>query len=145
MARFHDAVVDALQTLADPLGEVNATYEQIALAVHGGASADEVHSALIDLKDDGRLPGSPTFTSDMFFGRAPGGGGAFHGQLKSTLRALADRMNRVSGSYADVAKAMGVSPGQVHQGIIQLEDDYYFEGSPIITSDLFEVRLPDEK
>ena len=145
MAKFHDEIIHALQQLADSMGEVAATYQEIALAVRGGANANEVHRALIDLKNDGKLPGRPTFTNDTFYGRAPGGGGGFRARLKAELRKHADKMNRVAASYADIASAMGASADQIHHGIVQLKDDGYFGASPIITSDFFEVRLPDKE
>lgn len=143
MRKFHADVVKALHALADRTGNVNASYADIAAEVPG-STADEIHEALIDLNNDGELPGSPAITSDMYFGRVPGGGSTFHDALKEALRKREDKRGVVSETYAALAKDLGISAGEVHQGIIQLKDDGYFEGTPMITSDQFEVRLPEE-
>ncbi len=69
----------------------------------------------------------------------------FHRELIAALTQFADQLGEVQCSYEDVAKHMGqgITSDDVHQGLIHLNDDGYFPGDPMLTSDLFLVRLPD--
>ena len=146
MRQFHRQLLVVLEQLAGKLGEVSSSYEDVAQRMGGGATSDDVHVALIDLNDDGYFPGDPMLTSDLFVVRLPEGGEAFHAALKAALRKHEDAMGRVAATFEEIATDLGPdsTADDVHQGIIQLKDDGYFEGETTITSDFFQCRLPED-
>jgi DNA-binding Lrp family transcriptional regulator len=62
-------IVHALRKRTDRHNKVKVPYQEIAQEL--GVTKSEVHEALIDLRDDGFFPGTPSLAAEGFFGRLP--------------------------------------------------------------------------
>ncbi len=69
MTRFQAKIVHALRKRVNMRNTVTVLYEEIAdeLAV----SKSDVQQALMQLKEDGFFPGSPSLSTEQFHGRLP--------------------------------------------------------------------------
>jgi DNA-binding GntR family transcriptional regulator len=63
-------------------------------------------------------------------------------QIAHALRRRADRYNRVTVFYEELAEELGVSKLEVREAILELKSDGFFPGRPSSSTEQFHGRLP---
>ena len=63
-------------------------------------------------------------------------------QIAHALRRRADRYNRVTVFYEELAAELGVSKLEVREAILELKSDGFFPGRPSSSTEQFHGRLP---
>jgi Mn-dependent DtxR family transcriptional regulator len=69
MTPLQAKIVHALRTRVDMHNKVKVPFEEIAQEL--GVIKSEVNEALIDLRNDGFFPGTPSLSAEQFCGRLP--------------------------------------------------------------------------
>lgn len=145
MRKFHQQVLDVVTRSANRIGGVHVRYADVAREMPG-TNSGEVHEALLQLRDAGEIT-SLFATNDSAEFRVPAAAQAAVATVITALRTLEDpKTGRVASSYSEVATKIGgaLTPPDVHELIVHLKEDGFFEGHPTLTFDHFELMMPEE-